>query len=67
MSYINVAKIFDWVSGPNGKLHAMTLSKFFEKRLFIEQRYRRMEDQKPGFGLASNLDFAKGKGLEPKV
>ena len=30
-------------------------------------RYRRIEDQKPGPGLASNLSFAKEKGLEPKV
>ena len=29
------------------------------------QRYRKMEDQKSG--LASNVDFAKEKGLEPKV
>ena len=33
----------------------------------MEQRYRRKEDQKPVLGLASNLDFAKEKGLEPKV
>ena len=31
------------------------------------QRCRKMEDQKSGPGLASNLDFAKGKGLKPKV
>ena len=31
------------------------------------QRYRRMEDQKPEPGLVCNLDFAKEKGLEPKV
>ena len=31
------------------------------------QRYRRMEDQKSGPGLASNLDFAKGGRLEPKL
>ena len=33
----------------------------------MRQRYRRMEDQKPGPGLACNLNFAKGEGLEPKV
>ena len=33
----------------------------------MRQRYRRMEDQKPGPGLACNLSFAKEKGLEPKV
>ena len=31
------------------------------------QRYRKIEDQKPGPELAWNLDFAKGEGLEPKV
>ena len=31
------------------------------------QRYRKIEDQKSGSGLACNLDFAGGKGLEPKV
>ena len=31
------------------------------------QRYRRMEDQKPGSDLARNLDFVKGGGLEPKI
>ena len=31
------------------------------------QRYRRMEDQKPGPRLACNLGFANEKGLEPKV
>ena len=30
------------------------------------QRYPRLEDEKPGTGLACNLDFAEGKGLEPK-
>ena len=49
----------------------MTLNdviKFFRKEgLFMGQRYRRMEDQKPWPGLACNLGFAKEKGLEPKV
>ena len=31
------------------------------------QKYRRMEDQKSGSGLACSLDFAKGKELEAKV
>ena len=31
------------------------------------QRYPKMEDQKLGTGLACSLDFAKGKGLEPKI
>ena len=33
----------------------------------MAQKYRKMEDQKSAPGLACNLDFAKGKGLEPKV
>ena len=27
----------------------------------MEQRYRKMEDQKSGPGLACNMDFAEGK------
>ena len=30
------------------------------------RRYRRMEDEKPGLGLACTLNFAKKKGIEPK-
>ena len=30
------------------------------------QRCGKREDQKPRPGLPCNLDFAKGKGLEPK-
>ena len=41
--------------------------KIFRKEgLFMEQRYHKMEVQKSGPGIASTLDFAKGKGLEPK-
>ena len=40
---------------------------FREEGFFTGQRYRRMEDQKPGPGLACNLSFATEKGLEPKV
>ena len=29
--------------------------------------YPKMEDQKSGTGLLCNLNFARGKGLEPKV
>ena len=31
------------------------------------QRYRKIEDQKLGSGLACNQDLAEGKGLEQKV
>ena len=49
---------------PNRESHVMTSSKFFQKRdIFTGQRYRRMEDQKLGPGLACNLGFAKEKGL----
>ena len=40
--------------GPNHKLHAlhaMTSSQFFERRTFVGQRCRRMEDQGPWPGL----------------
>ena len=33
----------------------------------MEQRYRRMEDQKPWPGLALNQDFVKGRELKPIV
>ena len=33
----------------------------------MEQRYNRMEDQKPKPGLACNQDFAQEKGIEQKV
>ena len=33
----------------------------------MEQRYRRMEHQKPWPGLAHNQDFVKGRELKPKV
>ena len=42
--------------------------KIFRKGgLLMGQRYCRMEDQKPGPGLACNLGIAEEKGLEPKV
>ena len=42
--------------------------KIFRKEgLFTRQRYRRMKDQKPGPGLAYNLDFAKKEDLNLNV
>ena len=58
---------FDWGGGANQKSHAMKSSEIFEKGIFVGQRYRRMEDQKPWPGLALNREFSKGKGLKPKV
>ena len=45
----------------------MVIKIFRKEGLFTGQRYRRMEDQKPGLGSACNLDFAKERRLEPKV
>ena len=47
--------------------HTQESSKFFEKRNFLREKNRRMEDWKPGPGLPYNLGFAKEKGFEPKV
>ena len=33
----------------------------------MEQKYPKMEDEKPGAGLERKQDVAKGVGLEPKV
>ena len=33
----------------------------------MRQRYRKMEDQKPWPGLALNQEFARGRGLKPKL
>ena len=65
--YIGLAKVFDWGERPNRKSQVMASSKFFEKRTFTKQKYRKMEDQKPGPGLAFNLGFTTEKGLELKV
>ena len=68
MRYIGVARIFDWRGGSNCKTHATTLSKFFKKRIFLwEKDILKLRIGSPGPELACNLDFAKGKGLEPKV
>ena len=56
--------IFD-CGEPNRKLHAMTSSKVFQEGLFMIQKYRKMEDQKPEPGLTRNQDFAKGRELKP--
>ena len=45
----------------------MKSSKIFERGIFVGERYRRMEDQKPWPGLALNREFSKGRGLKPKV
>ena len=67
--YVGVARFF-LIGG--GKTKPQITRKdvikiFREEGLFTEQKYRRMEDQKPGPGLACNLGFAKEKILEPKV
>ena len=61
-----VAKIFDW--GEGGKPHLTCDDRNIRKEgLFVEQRFRRMEDQMPVSVLAHNQDFAKRRGLEAKV
>ena len=37
------------------------------EKLFVGQRYRKMEDQKPWPGLALNQEFARGRELKPKL
>ena len=59
---IGVARIFDWGS-PNQKSHAIKSSEFYERRTFVEQTYRRMEDQQPWSGLALTESFLKVEGL----
>ena len=50
------------------KSHTMTLLEFFERGTFCGQRYCRWKDQKPPLpDLALKQDFAKGRGLKPKV
>ena len=39
----------------------------FIRGIFVGQRYRRMEDQKPWPGLALKREFSKGRGLKPKL
>ena len=43
------------------------IKNFRKEGFFMGQSYRWMEDQNPRPGLACNLDFAKGGGLEAKV
>ena len=64
--YIGVAKIFDWGEAIP-QITRNDVIKLFEKGLFTGQRYRRMEDQRPGPGLACNMGFATEKVLELKV
>ena len=37
--YIGIARTFDWRGGPNCKSHAMTLSKFVEKMVFLWDKH----------------------------
>ena len=65
---VGVARIFDRWGVAKPQITRDDVNKIFQKEeLFTRQRYRKMENQKPGPGLACNLGFAKEKGLEPKV
>ena len=60
MRNLNLARIFGSGEGPGHKSYSMNSTKFLNKKgRFIGQRFRRMEDQKPGPWLACNLGFAK--------
>ena len=65
---IGVARIFDWGGGGQTKNHIQwSRQKFSKEELFVRQRCRRMEDQKPRPGLALNREFCKGRGLKAKI
>ena len=49
---IGVARIFDW-GWPKPQITCNDVIRNFRKKLFVEQRYRRIEDQKPWSGLLS--------------
>ena len=51
ISNIGAARIFD-CGEANHKSHAMTSSEIFKRGAFVDQTFRRMENQKswPGFG-----------------
>ena len=46
LQFIGVARIFDWMGGPNYKSHAMTSLKISKEEVFVGQRYHRMVDLK---------------------
>ena len=67
MSYIGVARILDWRGETNRKSHAMTLSKFFEKReiLWCKDILKWTEVESSRTSLASRTHFeVLGLGLE---
>ena len=58
--------IFDW--GPNPQIICNDVIRNFQKvKIFMRQKYRRIENEKPGPGLAHNHYVTKGRKLEPKV
>ena len=63
--YIGVARIFDWGTEAKPQITRNDVIKNFRKKgLFTEQRYRRMEDQKPGPGFrAYERGGAEGEKL----
>ena len=63
LKFIGVARIFDWGGGLNHKSHAMTSLKFFQGKVFVGQRYRRMEDLK-SLPAGKYPGFCKRRGLK---
>ena len=55
---IGVDRIFDWGGEASQKSHAMKSSEIFERGIFVGQKCRRMEDQKPWPGSALNREFS---------
>ena len=65
--YIGVAKIFDWEKGQNAN-HTQYLNQIFSKRgPYYGSKIPYNGGSEAGPRLACNLDFAKEKGLRPKV
>ena len=51
---IDVARIFDWGVAQNHKITSNDVIRNFKRGIFLwEQRYRRMEDQKPWPGVST--------------
>ena len=62
---IFVTRILYWRGAQTANHMQCRHQKFSKEELFVGQRYRRMEDQKPWLVLALNQDFAKRRVLKP--
>ena len=64
--YIGVARIFVW-GGPTKNHMQGRHQEFLKEELFVGQRYRTMEDQKPWPSLALYQEFSKARRLKPEL